>query len=144
MTHTSAFLKFPKSLVNEPVISGVIRDFDVEVNILQASITPEHDGQMFAFFSGERVAIDRAFHRLEQRHVRVILPAQSLVWDEELCVHCGACVGQCTSAAFTVDTASREVAFDADRCIACELCIQACSYGAVQPIGDRFENNGEK
>jgi ferredoxin len=144
MTHTSAFLKFPKALINEPVISGVIRDHDVEVNILQASITPEQDGQMFAFFSGDRTAVDAAFRQLEQRRVRVILPARNLVWDEELCVHCGACVGQCTSLAFTIDARTREVAFEAERCIACELCSQACSYGAIQPIGDRFESNGEK
>jgi ferredoxin len=143
MIRKSAFLKFPKGLVNEPVISRVIREFDVEVNILQASITPEEDGNMFAFFSGERSAVSGAFNFLKGRDVRVNLPARNLVWDEELCVHCGSCVGQCPSSAFSIGTDSREVSFDAERCIACELCVPACSYGAVEPISEQLRRAGE-
>ena len=106
MIQKSAFLKFPKGLVNEPVISRVIREFDVEVNILQASITPEEDGNMFAFFSGERVAVSGALNFLKGKDVRVNLPARNLLWDEELCVHCSACVGQCPSSAFSRSGAS--------------------------------------
>jgi ferredoxin len=143
MIHKSAFLRFPKGLVNEPVISRLIREFDVEVNILQASITPEEDGQMFAIVSGQRAAVRGAFDFLRQRDVRVILPARNLVWDEELCVHCGACVGQCPSRAFSAEQHSRAIAFDAGRCIACELCIPACSYGAVESIGEHLKRTGE-
>lgn len=143
MIQKSAFLKFPKGLVNEPVISRVIRGFDVEVNILQASITPEEDGNLFAFFSGERKAVSGALNFLKERDVRVILPARHLVWDEDLCIHCSACVGQCPSSAFSIDERSREVSFDAERCIACELCVPACSYGAVEPISDQLRRAGE-
>lgn len=143
MIHENAFLRFPKGLVNEPVISRVIRDFDVEVNILQASITPEEDGHMFAIFGGERGAVNSALDFLREREVRVVLPARNLVWDEELCVHCGACVGQCPSSAFSLHEQTLEVVFDAGRCIACELCIPACSYGAVEPISDHLRRTGE-
>ena len=139
----SAIMRFPKTLVDQPIVSRVIRDFDVEVNILQASITPEEDGQMFAFFKGERAAVSGALDFLRDNRVRVILPAKHLVWSEEVCVHCGACVGQCTSSAFTVDPTTAKVVFDADRCIACELCIPACAYGAVESIGDHLVRKGE-
>ncbi|MBW2277006.1 MAG: 4Fe-4S binding protein [Deltaproteobacteria bacterium] len=143
MIQKSAFLKFPKGLINEPVISRVIRGFDVEVNILQASITPEEDGNLFAFFSGERSAVSGALNYLKERDVRVILPARNLVWDEDRCVHCSACVGQCPSSAFSIEAESREVSFEAERCIACELCVPACSYGAVEPISDQLRKAGE-
>jgi len=143
MIQKSAFLKFPKRLVNEPVISRVIRGFDVEVNILQASITPEEDGNMFAFFSGERGAVSGALGYLKERDVRVILPARNLLWDEDLCVHCGACVGQCPSSAFSIAEDTRAVSFDPERCIACELCVPACSYGAVEPISEQLKRSGE-
>jgi len=66
-----------------------------------------------------------------------------LSWNEALCVHCGACVGQCLSRAFIVDEATRRVVHDGDRCIACELCIPACSYGAVESIGEHPGKPGE-
>ena len=75
--------------------------------------------------------------------MRVILPARNLVWDEEACVHCGACIGQCTSSAFSIEDDRRTVSFDAERCIACELCIPACSYGAVESIGAHLRRSGE-
>ena len=53
MTQKSAILNFPKSLLDRPVVSQVIRKYEVEVNILQASITPEEDGRMFAIFRGK-------------------------------------------------------------------------------------------
>jgi L-aspartate semialdehyde sulfurtransferase ferredoxin len=67
----------------------------------------------------------------------------SISRDEERCVHCGACVGQCASAAFTVDRSTRKVVFDPGRCIACELCIPACAYGAVESVNDHLRRTGE-
>ena len=143
MIQTSAIFRFPKVQVERPLISHVIRECDVEVNILQARITPEEDGHMFAIFRGSRKAVDNAFRYLKKNQVHVILPAKNLVWDEEVCVNCGACVGQCPSSAFQVDPDSRNVVFNHDRCIACELCIPACSYKAVESISDHLKRTGE-
>ena len=138
MKRTSAILKFPRTLVDEPVMARVMREHDVEVNILQASITPEEAGRMFVFFSGAPGAVRGAIGALEERAVRVVLPARNIVRDEELCVHCGACVGQCPSGAFEVDRASGRVSLVGERCIACELCLPACSYGALESLDDRL------
>ena len=48
MIQRSAILSFPKEIVDRPVITQLVRDVGVEVNILQAHITPEEDGHMFA------------------------------------------------------------------------------------------------
>ena len=143
MIQKSAILNFPKSLISSPVISRVIRDHDVEVNILQAHITPEEDGHMFAIFSGKKAAVDKAFEYLKQNSVRVVLPNRNLIWDEDKCVHCTACVGQCPSAAFTVDADTYKVVYEASRCIACKLCIPACSYRAMESVSDHFRRTGE-
>jgi len=68
---------------------------------------------------------------------------RNLVWDEDACVHCGACAGQCPSGAFHVEEETRKVVFEHDKCIACELCIPACSYGAVQSVSDHLKRTGE-
>ncbi|MDD5307022.1 MAG: NIL domain-containing protein [Deltaproteobacteria bacterium] len=143
MIQKSVILNFPRKLVDEPLVSRVIRDCDVEVNILQASVTPEEDGHMFVIFKGEPANIGRALDFLKERGVRAILPVKNLVRDEERCVHCGACVGQCASAAFTIDKDTCQVVFDPDRCIACELCIPACGYGAVESVSDHLKRTGE-
>ncbi len=134
MIQTSAIFQFPKSLMDRPIICRVIRDFDIEVNILQARITPEEDGHMFAIVRGRKSAVDGAFAYLKKNAVRVILPARNLVWDEEACSHCGACVGQCPSSAFAIDSATGRIGFDSEKCIACGLCIPACAYKAIESV----------
>ena len=139
MFSKSAVLVFPKELVDQPVVSRVIRRFDVDVTILKATITPGADGRMLAVFSGEQEGVEHALDHLEQSHVRVMRPARTLVWDESLCVHCTACVGLCPSGALNVDGASYDVRYSESDCIGCELCVRACSYGALESIGDYLE-----
>jgi ferredoxin len=52
---------------------------------------------------------------------------------EELCVHCGACVGQCDSGALAPDGRTFEVRFRAELCRVCDRCLDACGYGALEP-----------
>lgn len=143
MIQKSVILNFPRTLVDKPVISAVVRNYDVEVNILQAHITPDEEGQMFTLFKGHGPAVNRALDYLRENHVRTILPVKNLVWDEQRCVHCGACVGQCLSSAFTQDPVTMKTVHDAGKCVACELCIPACGYGALESINDHLRKTGE-
>ncbi|MHC5039912.1 MAG: NIL domain-containing protein [Planctomycetota bacterium] len=139
----SVILHFSKDLVDKPIVSHIVKAFDVEVNILQATITPEVAGHMFSILRGEEEDIGKALTYLKDLQVRTILPTRNLVWEEEKCVHCGACVGHCRSGALAMDKASARVIFDSERCIACELCIPACPYGAVESIGAHLQRQGE-
>jgi len=53
---------------------------------------------------------------------------------DELCVHCGACVGQCTAGALTTNPDTFEVGFAGERCADCRRCLAACGYGALRPL----------
>ncbi|MCP4602988.1 MAG: 4Fe-4S dicluster domain-containing protein [Proteobacteria bacterium] len=143
MSQKSAILNFPKSQIDRPVISHIVKNFDVEVNILKASITPEEDGRMFVIFEGKQKSINKALGYLEESKVQVILPTQNLIWNEDRCVACTACVGQCSSNAFTVDPKTFRVEYNSERCIACELCIPACFYKAVESVGNHLKRTGE-
>jgi len=138
MTKRSAILHFGSDLVDKPILTGLIRENDVDVNILQASITPEEDGTMFIQVEGDGANVKGAFDYLEGLGVRLVFPAKNLIWDEELCTHCGACVGQCLPKALAVDSTTSEVVFDAEKCIACELCIPACPYGALESVTEHL------
>ncbi|MFA4973315.1 MAG: NIL domain-containing protein [bacterium] len=134
----SAILHFRADLVEKPVLSGMIRKHDVDVNILQASVTPEEDGAMFVQLEGEPAAVEKALDYLKAGGVRITFPAKNLIWYEDKCTHCGACVAQCLPKSLYVKAGTQEVGFDHDKCIACELCIPACPFGALQSVTEHL------
>lgn len=135
-------LSFPKDLIDQPLVSRLIKEKNIEINILQAHITQE-GGLLFAIFKGDETAVEGAIDFLIQQQVRVTLPVTNLIWDQERCVHCGGCTGQCTTGALAIDPESFEVHYDGTSCIACKLCIPACSYGALESISDHLKKTGE-
>jgi ferredoxin len=71
-----------------------------------------------------------------------IYSASTPIRNEERCVHCGACVGQCPTEALAVDPSTKTVGFDSRRCVACELCLPACGYGVLGPPTNRIGRAG--
>ena len=47
-------LRFPKRMVDRPIIYRLVKDFDLEFNILKASITPEQEGLMVLELKGNQ------------------------------------------------------------------------------------------
>jgi L-aspartate semialdehyde sulfurtransferase ferredoxin len=141
MTEQRAILNFPNSLVGKPIISAVVRKYDIEVNIIEAHITPEDDGYMFALVSGHSRAVESAFDYLRKKEITVRLLSRNLIWDETKCVNCTACIGQCSVGAFELDDESFRIEHVASRCIGCKLCIPACSYGALTAATNRLAEN---
>jgi ferredoxin len=143
MVEKSAILTFPKDVMDTPFISKLVKDRDIDINILQAYITPEQDGLMHVIFSGAESVVEETLTYLTSMDVKVVLPTQNVVWEQANCVHCGACTGQCTSGALSIDPETFAVSYDKDACIACELCIPACSYGAIESVSDHLRKTGE-
>ena len=125
-------LRFPPNLVDKPIIYHLVKDYDLEFNVLKASVTPKEEGVLVMELSGERKGYDGSIRFLKQAGVEV----QPLVKDigrlEERCTHCGACVTICPVGAFAVDRVTRRVDFIDDKCIACELCLKACPVRAME------------
>lgn len=138
MTKKSAILHFGRETVDKPILTGLIREHNVSVNILQASISPEEDGTMFIQVEGEGADVESAFGYLEKLGVRLVFPAKNIIWDDDVCTNCGACVGHCLPKALAIDVDKGEVIFDAEKCIACELCIPACPYGALESVTEHL------
>lgn len=132
----SVYLHFGNDLVNRPIMSTLIRKYGVDVNILEARITPNEEGTMFVQIIGDDENIDKAFGYLVSTGVRVTVKPKRLVWREELCTSCGACVGHCLPKALDVDPDTKKVAYDEEKCIACMLCLPVCPYGAVEEASE--------
>jgi ferredoxin len=125
-------LRFPRRLVERPIIYRLVKDYDLEFNILKASITPEEEGLLVLELKGDQKEYDKGVNFLVKAGVKIQSLSQDVTRNEERCTHCGACVTVCPTGAFRVDPKTRKVLFDNKKCIACGLCISACPPRAME------------
>jgi ferredoxin len=125
-------LRFPRRLVERPIIYRLVKDYDLEFNILKASITPEEEGLLVLELKGDQKEYDKGINFLVKAGVKIQSLSQDVTRNEERCTHCGACVTVCPTGAFRVDSKTRKVLFDNKKCIACGLCISACPPRAME------------
>ncbi|MHC4914963.1 MAG: NIL domain-containing protein [Planctomycetota bacterium] len=124
-------LKFPRRLVDRPVISEMVRTHDLEFNILKAQVTPRAEGLLVLELAGEKENFDAAMVFLRETGVSVQPLAADLRRDEDRCLQCGACSGLCPTGALVRDPVTQAVSFEPEECVACELCMRACPAGAM-------------
>ena len=125
-------LRFPRRMVDRPIVSRLVRDYNLDFNILKASVTPEEEGLLVVELSGEQADYDKGIRYLAETGVRIQSLSQDVTRNEERCTHCGACVAICPTGAFEVDPVTRLVNFYDEKCLACELCITACPPRAME------------
>lgn len=125
-------LKFPHRLVDQPIVYRMVKDFNLEFNILKAYVTPREEGLLVLELTGENKDLERALKFIKSLGVKVQLLSKDIKRNEEKCTHCGACVPICPTGALVINSATRKVDFYNDKCIACELCIKACPPRAME------------
>ncbi len=125
-------LRFPKRLVDKPIIYRLIKEYDLEFNILKASVTPEEEGVMVMELKGTQERYDKGIKYLIDSGVKIQSLSQDVTRNEERCTYCGACVTVCPSGAFVVEPGTLRVTFDNARCVACGLCIHTCPPRAME------------
>jgi len=125
-------LHFPSRLADRPIVTRLVRDYNLDFNILKASIIPDQEGLLVLELSGEQKDYDRGIRYLTDTGVKIQALSQDVVRNEERCTHCGACITVCPTRAFTLEPKTRLVKFDDEKCIVCELCIKACPPHAME------------
>jgi len=125
-------LHFPKRMGDRPVIYRLIKDYDLEFNILKALITPEDEGLMVLELNGEQENYDEGIKYLIENGVRIQSLSQDVTRNEERCTHCGACITICPTGAFELDHLTRRISFYNEKCVACGVCIKACPPRAME------------
>jgi len=125
-------LHFPKRLVDRPIVYRLIKDHNLEFNILKASVTPDEEGLMVIELSGEQTEYDEGIKYLTETGVRIQALSQDIIRNEERCTHCGVCITICPTGAFELEPLTRRVRFYDDKCLACGLCIKACPPRAME------------
>jgi ferredoxin len=125
-------LRFPRRVVDRPIVYHLVKDYDLEFNILKASISPEQEGVLVMEVKGRQAEYDKGIDFLSGMGVRIEPLSRDVVRDDDRCTSCGACITICPTKAFTVDPETRLVSFDNNKCIACGACITACPPRAMK------------
>lgn len=132
MSKRKVVLNFPPQLIGQPITYGLIRDYNLVVNILRARINPNEWGRMVVELSGEGGNLEEGLSFLAETGVVVEPLEKEVSWLEERCVQCTACIAPCPTHALGLDRSTMTVSFDRELCIACELCLNTCAYQAIE------------
>ncbi len=124
-------LRFSKDIVDKPIISNLVRDYNLTFNILKAQIFPRKEGMLVMELSGNRRDFDKGIHYLEKSGVDIEPVAQGIRRDEDRCYQCGSCTAVCPTGALHIKRPQMEVFFESERCSACELCVKTCPVRAM-------------
>ena len=124
-------LKFSEKIVEQPIISRVILDLKLPINIITANINSK-GGEVLAEVPEENLTqVVKAFRK---KGVVVTLPKLIEV-DCEACINCGSCVTLCPVEAITM-TEDSSIVFDREKCLGstCSACVDACPARAIKSV----------
>lgn len=122
-------LRFPEKIVNQPIISQIILQYGVPLNIIAAHVD-FHEGQVLVDVPPTEAK--RIVNAFREKGVIVTIPKLIEV-DGDKCLHCGACYSLCPVGAITFKE-DFSVSFDMEKCIGspCGLCVDACPAKAIK------------
>jgi len=122
---------FSANDITKPITYHLIKDYNLQVNILHADISLNRVGKLTADITGEERDIEAGLKFVEEQGVKYKLFTKSIIWQEDGCVHCGACTAVCPSGALRMDSDSWSLTFDREKCLVCELCVKACPLRVI-------------
>ncbi|WP_432408366.1 NIL domain-containing protein [Wukongibacter sp. M2B1] len=126
-------LSFPTNLTGEPITYTLIKNYDLKINILRASIDYNIEGSLFLEVDGLEEKINLSIEYLKIVGVKVKVIKTAITINEDECVNCGACTSICEVGALTMSD-DWKISFHKDRCLDCKLCIKACPVRAIASI----------
>lgn len=125
-------LRFPKETSDRPFIYQLVKEYDIEFNILKADILLQREGVMILELKGtSKQNVNAALDFLRGFGVQVERLAARIHRDDEKCFQCGACTGICPVGALFVKRPLMEVLFDPQKCTGCSLCVTVCPVRAM-------------
>ncbi len=130
-------LRFSEQIVDQPIVSQVILDLKVPINIITAHVNSK-GGEVLAEVPPE--ALDKVVAAFRKKGATVSLPKLIEV-DTDKCISCGSCVALCPVEAITLAD-DLSVEFNKEKCVGstCSACVDACPARAITSIK---QNNHE-
>ncbi|MCW4018736.1 MAG: 4Fe-4S binding protein [Candidatus Bathyarchaeota archaeon] len=124
-------LRFSEQIVEDPIVSQIILDLKVPINILTAYVNNK-GGEVLADVPDE--VLDKVVAAFRKKGATVSFPKLIEV-DMDKCISCGGCVALCPVEAITVAEDS-SIVFDKEKCVGstCSACVDACPVRAIKSI----------
>ncbi len=119
-------LTFPPDVVERPVVSVMVRDYDVMTKILRAEVHEGEIGRMLVELEGKAASLKQGIAYLKEQGVQVEDAIRDIELDEAVCISCGACTAVCQPRALKVEAPEWKLELDRERCILCGFCVEAC------------------
>ena len=130
-------LKFSERTVEQPIISKIIIDLKVPINLITAHVDSK-GGEVLAEVPDE--SLDAVLKAFRKKGVTVSLPKLIEV-DMEKCLSCGSCIALCPVEAIT-PSGDLSIVFSKEKCLGstCGDCVDACPARAIKSVK---QNNSE-
>ena len=126
-------LRFPKENIDQPIICNLVKEYDIDFNILKADILLQQEGLMVLELMGQHKAnVEKGIKYLRDVGVKVERLITSIRRDDDKCFQCGACTGICPTGALHIQRPDMAVLFDPDKCSGCGLCVNICPVRAME------------
>jgi Fe-S-cluster-containing hydrogenase component 2 len=124
-------LRFSEQIVEQPIVSQIILDLKVPINIITAYVNSK-GGEVLAEVPPE--ALDKVVKAFRKKGVTVSLPKLIEV-DTEKCISCGGCVTLCPVEAIT-QAEDLSIVFNKEKCVGstCSACVDACPARAITSV----------
>ena len=134
-TTRNIMLHYPRKLADKPIISNLIRKFDITVNITRARIDHDEEGTLVIEIAGTKKNINAGLAYLEDLGITFKPVSKVIKRIDERGTHCTACTVVCPTHALAIENRkSMAVDFIEQKCIGCGLCIPSCPYMAMEMI----------
>ncbi|HEY9059019.1 MAG TPA: NIL domain-containing protein [Pseudobacteroides sp.] len=124
-------LIYPAGDVSKPITYHLVRDFNLVINILHADISLNKMGKLVLDIEGEEQDIENGLKFVEEQGIKYKLFTKTIIWQEDDCIHCGACTAVCPSNALSMDKSDWSLTFDREKCLICELCVKSCPLNVM-------------
>ncbi len=123
---------YPVNKITAPVVSTLIKKYNLEISILHADIGLTKVGTLVADITGAEADIAAALQYIDETGVEYRIFTSKLIWDEARCVHCGACTAVCPTGALSMSPEDWSLQFSQEKCVLCGLCVKACPLSVMK------------
>lgn len=124
-------LRFTEKTVEQPIVSQIILDLKVPINIITAQVNSK-GGEVLAEVPSDM--LEEVVKAFRKKGVTVSIPKLIEV-DTEKCINCGSCVTLCPVEAITTGE-DLSIVFDKEKCVGstCSACVDACPVRAIKSV----------